>query len=67
MGPIFMSILCIVVGVSAGALGTYLIINAKLENSTKKAEDIIENAKKEAEKNKRDTLFERNKRKERRT
>ena len=25
MGPIFMSILCIVVGISAGALGTYLI------------------------------------------
>ena len=58
MGPIFMSILCIVVGISAGALGTYLIINAKLENSTRKAEDIIESAKKEAEKNKRETLFE---------
>ncbi len=58
MGPIFMSILCIVVGISGGVLGYHFYVSTKLENSTKKAEDIIENAKKEAEKNKRDTLFE---------
>ena len=58
MGPVFMSILCIVVGLSGGVLGHHLYTSTKIKNSTKKADDIIENAKKEAEKNKREILFE---------
>lgn len=55
---IFISILLVVVGLSVGFLVTFLINNNKVNNSTKKAEDIIEKAKKDAEKAKRDSLFE---------
>ena len=55
---IFFSILLVVVGISTGFLIAYYIINTKFNNSAKKAEEIIENAKKEAEKTKRDSLFE---------
>lgn len=52
------SILLVVVGLFTGFLISYVLNNLKEKNSSKKAEAIIENAKKEAEKNKRDSLFE---------
>ncbi len=55
---IFFSILLVIVGISIGFIICYYFINTKLNNSTKRAEDIIENAKTEAEKNKKDSLFE---------
>ena len=55
---IFISILLVVVGVSAGFIINHFINNSKINNSNKKAEDIIERAKKDAEKAKRDSLFE---------
>jgi len=55
---ILFSILLVVVGISTGFLISYYVINTKINNSSKKAEEIIETAKKEAEKNKRDSLFE---------
>lgn len=55
---ILFSILLVVVGISTGFLIAYYVINTKMNNSTKRAEEIIEKAKKEAEKTKRDSLFE---------
>ena len=55
---IIISILLVVVGRSAGFATNYLINNNKVNNSNKKAEDIIDKAKKDAEKIKRDSLFE---------
>ena len=55
---ILFSILLVVVGISTGFLIGYYVINTKMNNSTKRAEEIIEKAKKEAEKTKRDSLFE---------
>ena len=55
---ILFSILLVVVGISTGFLIGYYVINTKFNNSSKKAEEIIENAKKDAEKTKRDSLFE---------
>ena len=55
---IIISILLVVVGGSAGFATNYLINNNKVNNSNKKAENIIENARKDAEKIKRDSLFE---------
>ena len=55
---IIISILLVVVGGSAGFAANHLINNNKVNNSNKKAEDIIEKAKKDAEKIKRDSLFE---------
>ena len=55
---IFISILLVVVGGSAGFIVNHFINNSKINNSNKKAEEIIEKAKKEAEKAKRDSLFE---------
>ena len=55
---IIISVLLVVVGGSAGFAANYLINNNKVNNSNKKAEDIIEKAKKDAEKIKRDSLFE---------
>lgn len=55
---IIISILLVVVGGSAGFAANYLVNNNKVNNSNKKAEDIIEKAKKDAEKIKRDSLFE---------
>ena len=55
---IIISILLVVVGGSAGFATNYLINNNKVNNSNKKAEDIIDKARKDAEKLKRDSLFE---------
>ncbi len=52
------SILLVVIGLSVGVVGSFLLNNLKEKNSNKKAEEIIEKAKKEAEKTKRDTLLE---------
>ena len=60
---ILFSILLVVVGISTGFLISYYVINTKINNSSKKAEEIIETAKKEAEKNKRDSLFEKKEKK----
>ncbi len=55
---ILFSILLVVIGLSLGAGGTFLVNNLKEKSSSKKAEEIIEKAKKEAEKAKRDSLLE---------
>lgn len=55
---IIISILLIVVGGSAGFVTSYFINNSKVNNSNKKAEDILDKARKEAERLKRDSLFE---------
>ena len=55
---ILFSILLVVVGISTGFLIGYYVINTKFNNSSKKAEEIIKNDKKDAEKTKRDSLFE---------
>ena len=55
---IIISVLLIVVGGTAGFVTNYLINNSKVNNSNKKAEDILDKARKEAEKLKRDSLFE---------
>jgi len=55
---IIISVLLIVVGGSAGFVTSYLINNSKVNNSNKKAEDILDKARKEAERLKRDSLFE---------
>ncbi len=52
------SILLVVIGLSTGIAGSFLINNIKEKNSSKKAEEIIEKAKKDAEKAKRDSLLE---------
>lgn len=52
------SILLVVIGLSTGIAGSFLINNIKEKNSGKKAEEIIEKAKKDAEKAKRDSLLE---------
>lgn len=52
------SILLVVIGLSTGIAGSFLINNMKEKNSSKKAEEIIEKAKKDAEKAKRDSLLE---------
>ncbi len=55
---IFFSILLVVIGLTVGVIGTFVVNNMKEQNSNKKAEEIIEKARKEAEKAKRDSLFE---------
>ena len=55
---IIFSILLVVIGLSTGIAGSFLINNMKEKNSSKKAEEIIEKAKKDAEKAKRDSLLE---------
>lgn len=55
---IFFSILLIIVGISLGFVICHYVINSKLDRTQKNAENIIENARKEAEKNKRDSIFE---------
>jgi len=54
---VFFSILLVVVGISTGFLIGYYVINTKFNNSSKNAEEIIEKAKKEAEKTKRESLL----------
>ena len=55
---ILISILLVVIGLSVGAAGSFVLNNLKENNAKKKAETIIEKAKKDAEKAKRDALFE---------
>ncbi len=55
---IIISILLVVLGLIAGAVICYVILNIKKKNTDKTVAKIIENAKKEAEKVKRDSLFE---------
>ena len=55
---VLISVLLFVLGIAIGAFVIYFIINNKIKNSTKNADSIIENARKEAEKVKRDSLFE---------
>ena len=58
MMEVIFSILLVVVGMSVGFIINHLINNSKINNSNKKAEEIIDKANKEAEKAKRDSLFE---------
>lgn len=55
---IIYSILLVTVGLFVGFIINYILNSLKENNSSKKAEEIIEKAKKEAEKTKRDSLFE---------
>jgi ribonuclease Y len=55
---VLISILLFVLGIAIGVFIYYYIVNNKVKNSTKNAETIIENAKKDAEKLKRESLFE---------
>ena len=55
---ILISILLVTVGISGGFLGSGIVNSRKEKNTAKKTEELIEKAKKEAEKLKRDTLFE---------
>ena len=52
------SILLVVIGLSTGIAGSVILNNMKENNANKKAEAILEKAKKEGEKAKRDLLFE---------
>ncbi len=58
MNDIAFSILLVLVGLFVGMIITFLINYIKLKNSSKKAETILENARDEALKIKRDHLFE---------
>ena len=55
---ILVSILLVVIGLSTGVAASIVFNNAKENNASKKAEVIIEKAKKDAEKAKRESLFE---------
>jgi len=55
---VFIFVLLFVLGGTVGAGAGYYVNSRKIKNSTKNADTIIENAKKEAEKVKRDSLFE---------
>ncbi|MEG1495433.1 MAG: ribonuclease Y [Bacilli bacterium] len=55
---ILFSVLLIVIGLSAGFISSVVINSMKESNANKKAETIIEKAKKDAEKTKRDTILE---------
>lgn len=55
---IFISVLLVVIGFAIGAVGVILINNFKENNAKAKADAIIESAKKESEKVKREALFE---------
>lgn len=58
MAPILTSILFLVVGLIIGAVGIFVVISLTGIGVGKKAESIIAEAKKEADKHKRDTLLE---------
>ena len=51
-------VLLFVLGITLGVIICYFVYNKKIKNSTKNADSIIETAKKDAEKIKRDSLFE---------
>ena len=55
---ILISILLVVIGLGAGAATVVVSNNMKENNAKNKADKIIENARKDAEKVKRDSLFE---------
>ena len=52
------SILLVVLGLIVGVVACYIVLNIKKKNTAKSVEKILDNAKKEAEKVKRDSLFE---------
>ncbi|MBR3161825.1 MAG: ribonuclease Y [Bacilli bacterium] len=58
MNSIVLSILVFVIGLIIGIIGVVIFNNIKIKNSENKALKIIENAKKEADKNKRNSLLE---------
>ena len=51
-------VLLFVLGITLGVIICYFVYNNKIKNSTKNADSIIETARKDAEKIKRDSLFE---------
>lgn len=55
---ILISILLVVIGLSVGVIGSFIFNNIRENNANKRSEAIIEKARKEAEKAKRDALFE---------
>ena len=55
---IMISILLIVLGLIVGVVGCYIVLNIKRKNAEKTVEKILDNAKKDAEKIKRESLFE---------
>ena len=55
---ILISILLIVLGLIVGVVGCYIVLNIKRKNAEKTVEKILDNAKKDAEKIKRESLFE---------
>ena len=55
---IIIPILLVLAGILTGFFAGYYFIGKKVKKAAKKAEEIIESAKKEAERNKRDSLFE---------
>lgn len=58
MKDIIFSILALVIGLGGGALGTIALNNAKKNSISKQVEELLEKAKKEADKLKRDALLE---------
>lgn len=58
MDNILISILLVVLGLIVGVVACYIVLNIKKKNTAKSVEKILDNAKKEAEKVKRDSLFE---------
>ena len=58
MNSIIISILLVIAGVSVGIGATFLINTLRISNTTKKVGELLEKARKEAEKAKRDLLFE---------
>ncbi len=55
---LLISVLLVVIGLSTGVAASVVFNNMKENNASKKAEEILEKAKKESEKTKRDLLFE---------
>ncbi len=55
---LLISVLLVVIGLSTGVAASVVFNNMKENNAGKKAEEILEKAKKESEKTKRDLLFE---------
>lgn len=55
---VLISVLLIVLGLIVGYIICYIVLNVKTKNTGKTAEKILENARKEAEKVKRESLFE---------
>ena len=58
MNSTLISILLVVAGISAGVGVTFLINSLRIKNASKKVKEMLDNAHREAEKSKRDLLFE---------